>query len=332
MLTTKHVIRKLAFGLIGGAALAQAQAQAPAANTAPKPFQAGAPLSATNEKGVPQTISKNVKVYGSFHFSESCTFDPDKNLIVAMNAANPRDPGSPPALTPNDGFVSLINPDGSVHTAKWIGATRDGLTLVHPLGSAIQGGTLYAADGNVIRTFDLKTGTPKQAFEVKEAENLNGIGVASDGTMYASNTGNAQQPENKPRIYKVTASGQSSVFVDGPPLNLPNGVAIDRDGNVVVVNIGSNDVQTFDGNGKLVKTEHAAEAGNDGLVVLRDGTKYVSSVRFGSVSRIRPGKEAEVIATGIPSAASMCYDSKQNQLVIPLNANNALAFIPLGRR
>jgi hypothetical protein len=28
----------------------------------------------------------------------------------------------------------------------------------------------------------------------------------------------------------------------------------------------------------------------------------------------------------------MCYDSKQNQLVIPMNPNNALAFIKLGRR
>ena len=28
----------------------------------------------------------------------------------------------------------------------------------------------------------------------------------------------------------------------------------------------------------------------------------------------------------------MCYDSKQNQLVIPLNPNNALAFIPLRPR
>ena len=44
-------------------------------------------------------------------------------------------------------------------------------------------------------------------------------------------------------------------------------------------------------------------------------------------------EKAEVIAEGIPSAASMCYDSKQNQLVIPMNPNNALAFIPLnGRR
>jgi hypothetical protein len=325
----------LAFSIAASLTAGSALAQQPAQPAAPQPYRVGTPLSQANEAGQMKTMSSNVKVYGSFHFAESCTFDPDRNVIVAMNAGNPRDAaaaGSPPALTPNDGFVSLINPDGSVHTSKWIGVTRDGLTLVHPLGSAIQGGTLYVNDGNFIRTFDLKAGTPKQAFEVKEALNLNGIGVAPDGTMYASNTGSATVPENKQRIYKVTPAGVSSVFVDGAPLNLPNGVAVDPQGNVVVVNIGSNDVLTFDTTGKLVKTEHAKEAGNDGLVVLPDGTKYVSSVRFGSVSKIAPGKEAEVIAEGIPSAASMCYDSKQNQLVIPLNPNNALAFIPLGRR
>src|SRR6185503_4962501 len=317
MLTKTILASALAALFTAGAAFAQAPAQQPAQ---PQPYRVGTPLSQTNEAGQLKTMSSNVKVYGSFNFAESCTYDPDRNLIVAMNRANPRDQGTPPVLTPNDGFVSLINPDGSVHTSKWIGVTRDGLTLVDPLGSAIQGGTLYVNDGYFIRTFDLKTGTPKQSFEVKEAVNLNGIGVAPDGTMYASNTGN------------VTPAGVSSVFVDGAPLNLPNGVAVDPQGNVVVVNIGSNDVQTFDKAGKLVKTEHAKEAGNDGLVVLPDGTKYVSSVRFGSVSKIAPGKEAEVIAEGIPSAASMCYDSKQNQLVIPMNPNNALAFIPLGRR
>jgi len=34
-----------------------------------------------------------------------------------------------------------------------------------------------------------------------------------------------------------------------------------------------------------VLTERAAEGGNDGVVIMADGTKYVSSVRFGSVSR-----------------------------------------------
>jgi len=47
------------------------------------------------------------------------------------------------------------------------------------------------------------------------------------------------------------------------------------------------------------------------------------------VSRIRPGKKAELIAQNIPNPASMCYDSGKNQLVIPMNANNAMAFIPL---
>jgi hypothetical protein len=60
-----------------------------------------------------------------------------------------------------------------------------------------------------------------------------------------------------------------------------------------------------------------------------DGTKYVSSVQNGGVSRIRPGQPAELIAQNIPSAASMCYDAGANQLVIPMNANNGLAFIRL---
>jgi sugar lactone lactonase YvrE len=304
--------------LLSGAALAQ-QPAAPAQPAAPKPFAAGTPLGTTNEAGTVMTMSRNVKVFGSFKFAESCTFDAARNLIVAMNAGNPQ------MLEPNDGYVSLLNPDGSVHTSKWIGVTRDGLTLNHPLGSAIANGTLYAADMNIVRTFDLATGTPKASFEVAEATNLNGIAVASDGTIYASNTGNPQ------RIYKVTASGTSSVFIDGQPLLQPNGVAIDREGNIVVVNIGNNAVLTFDKAATLLKTERAAEAGNDGIVILRDGTTYVSSVRFGSVSRIRPGREAEIIATGIPSAASMCYDSKQNQLVIPMNNHNAMAFIALGR-
>lgn len=97
----------------------------------------------------------------------------------------------------------------------------------------------------------------------------------------------------------------------------------------MVVNIASNAVQTFNPAGELILTENSVEAGNDGIVITEDGTKYTSSVRFGSVSRIRPGQPAEVIASGIPSAASMCYDSVQKQLVIPMNPNDALAFIKL---
>lgn len=278
-------------------------------------FMAGEPLNATNSSGEKMPMSANVKVFGSFNFSESCTFDPGKNLILAMNAGN-RDAGADA-----DGYVSLINPDGSVHTAKWIGATRDGLDLRDPLGSAVANGKLYTVDSGYLRVFDLASGRALDSIEVPGATILNGIGVADDGTAYISNS---RDPEV---IYKVTPDGESSVFAEGSPLAVPNGVAIDIDGNIVVVNINTDAVITYSPDGEVVRVEHAAEAGNDGLVVTEDGTKYVSSVRFGSVSRIRRGQDAEVIATGIPSAASMCYDSVQKQLVIPLNPNNALAFI-----
>jgi hypothetical protein len=62
---------------------------------------------------------------------------------------------------------------------------------------------------------------------------------------------------------------------------------------------------------------------------MADGTKYVSSVVNGGVSRIRAGRPADLIARNIPSAASMCYDAGANQLVVPLGMNSALAVVPL---
>jgi sugar lactone lactonase YvrE len=130
-------------------------------------------------------------------------------------------------------------------------------------------------------------------------------------------------------VWKITPDGNASIFVQGMPLRQPNGVAFDNQGNIVVVNIGSEDVITFNKEGKAILTEKAAQSGNDGIVVMKDGTKYVSSVVNGGVSRMRPNRPAELIARNIPNPASMCYDSGANQLVIPMNANNALAFIRL---
>jgi len=284
---------------------------------APKEFKAGDPLGAVNEAGEFVPMSKNVRVYGSFRFAESVTHDPVKNLIVVMNA------GVTEAQEKNDGYVSLLHPDGTVHTTKWIGATRDGLSLNHPLGSAILGRTLYTADIDTVRTFDLDSGKPGKAHPVPGSTFLNGIAVAKDGTIYVSNT------REKSQLYKITPEGEAGLLVDGEPLVAPNGVAIDTEGNVVVVNVGDKNVLTFSPEGKLLKTEESAESGSDGIVILDDGTKYVSSVRYGSVSRIRPGGKAEIIASGIPSAASMGYDSTQRQLIIPMNPHNAVAFLKL---
>ncbi|MET3926319.1 SMP-30/gluconolactonase/LRE family protein [Devosia sp. 2618] len=307
------------------------------AQEAPKPaepFVAGKPLGVTGrEDGVYTPMSDNVKVYGAVVSAESCSYDAERGLILSINR------GVGQMFQENDGFVSLINHDGSVHTAKWIGVNRNGLVLNEPFGSHIRDGVLYVADRDggtadgapsvaVIRKFDLATGAPAGEISVPESTWFNDIEVAADGTIYATQTGGGRD-ELPMRLFKITPDGEASILIDGAPLLSPNGVAIDNDGNIVVLNMGDTSILTLSPEGELLKTEHAAQAGSDGIAIMEDGTKYVSSVMLGGVSKIPPGGEAELIATGIPSAASLCYDSGADQLVIPLNANNGLAFVPL---
>ena len=247
-------------------------------------------------------MSANVKVYGAIYSAESCSYDPVRNLIVVPN----RGVGQP--VQANDWWVSLINHDGSVHTARWIGVQNPGnernnmnppLVLNQPLGSDIVNGVLYVADQDggtpdpknpgqnvpsvsVVRMFNMQTGAPAGQVRVDGSTGFNDIEVAEDGTIYGTQTGGTGQ------VWKITPDRKASILIEGAPLSQPNGIALDPKGNVVVINIGTNHVLTFSPDGKLLTTETAVQPGNDGLVIMPDGTKYVSSVRNGGVSRIRP--------------------------------------------
>jgi hypothetical protein len=330
----------LMIGVAAGALIAQQAAVS-------QPFfvgnRLGLPVNPAPD-GAFEPISSNVKVYGSIYSAESCSYDAERGLIVVPNR------GVPQNVQTNNAWVSFLNHDGSVHTARWIGvqnpADRSNLTpplvLNEPYGSDIANGILYVADRDggttptepsvaVIRRFNMKTGAPAGETRVERSAWLNDIEVADDGTIYATQTGDGgEKPDAATwQVWKIAADGTASIFVQGAPLRRPNGVAFDAQGNIVVVNVGNDEVLTFSRTGELVKTERAAQSGNDGLVIMPDGTKYVSSVLNGGVSRIRAGKPAELIARNIPSAASMCYDAGANQLVIPMNPNNGLAFVRL---
>ena len=114
--------------LMGSAGVAVGQ-QAPAE---PTPYVVGNPLGLPITPGVEDptafnAISSNVKVFGAIYSTESCTYDAERDLIVAPAR------GVGQAFRANDAFVALINHDGSVNTARWIGvqnpgAQRDNLT------------------------------------------------------------------------------------------------------------------------------------------------------------------------------------------------------------
>jgi hypothetical protein len=334
--------------VLGAAALLVATivaAQQPAAPAGPQPYTVGNRLGmpiAPAPDGTFTPMSNNVKVYGAIYSAESCSYDPGRGVIVVPNR------GVGQNVQTNNAWISFINHDGSVHTARWVGIQNPGeqrsnmttpLILNEPLGSDIANGVLYLADRDggtgpndpvisVVRKFNMQTGAPAGEVRVEKSNGFNDLEVADDGTIYATQTGAGTDPSTW-QVWKITPAGVASIFVQGAPLRQPNGIAFDPQGNIVVINIGNNEVLTFAPDGKLTKTENAVQPGNDGLVIMKDGTKYVSSVQQGGVSRIRPGRKAELIAQNIPNPASMCYDAGANQLVIPMNANNGLAFIPL---
>ena len=336
----------LSAGLALGTAIAQ-QGPPPAA-AGPVPYFVGNPLGMPinpDPKVKFEPMSSNVKVYGSVYSAESCSYDPIRKVIVVPNR------GVGQNVRVNDAWITFLNHDGSVHTSRWVGVQNSGgqrdnmtppLVLNEPAGSDIANDVVYFADRDggtgpndpavaVVRSFDMKTGLPKQSIRVDKSTGFNDIEVADDGTIYATQTGaGGQNPDATTwQIWKITPQGAASIFAQGAPMRQPNGIAFDAQGNIVVVNIGTEDVITYSKEGKPIKTEKAAQSGNDGLVIMKDGTKYVSSVVNGGVSRIRPGRTAELIAQNIPNPASMCYDPDANQLVIPMNANNALSFIKL---
>jgi hypothetical protein len=241
----------------------------------------------------------------------------------------------------NDGWVSLINHDGSVNTLRWLATNEDtGAFVNDPFGSDLEAGILYLADRRggtgdddplvaVVTMWDVATGEWLGMHSVPESTGFNGIEVAADGTIYASVTGSNDAPDTW-QIWKITPDGVASIFVQGDPLSRLNGVAIDNDGNIVVVNINGSDVLTVSPDGELLMTENTVDGGEDGIVIMEDGTKYVISVRYGSSSMIPPGGPAELIAVGMPGGASMCYDPDAHQLVVPMNNANALVLVPLG--
>src|SRR6185369_6740034 len=219
--------------------------------------------------------------------------------VGVLVAQAPQAPAGPQPYSVGNRLGMPINPahDGSVHTARWVGIQNPGdqrstmkpaLVLNEPLGSDIANGVLYLADRDggtspndpavsVIRSFDMQTGMPRPDIKVEKSTGFNDIEVADDGTIYATQTGaGGQNPDPSSwQVWKITKDGNGSIFVQGAPLRQPNGIAFDPQGNIVVVNIGTSDVLTFSPDGKLPRTENAVQSGNDGLVIMRDGTKYV---------------------------------------------------------
>src|SRR6266571_1131008 len=98
-----------------------------------------------------------VAVVEGFLTPESVLHDPVQDIYFVSNI------NGGPTAKDNNGFISRVRPDGAVENLKFIEGGHGGATLNAPKGLALRGDTLWVADIDMVRSFDAKTGAPRDS-------------------------------------------------------------------------------------------------------------------------------------------------------------------------
>jgi sugar lactone lactonase YvrE len=255
-----------------------------------------------------------VAKYTGFAQPESVLYDADNDRYLVSNI------NGKPGDKDNNGFISVLSPDGSVTTLKWIEGGKDKVKLNAPKGLAIADGVLYAADIDVVRKFDLKTGAPKGNIAFPGATFLNDLASGPDGKVYVSDSGikltdKGPEPTKTDAVY-VISKGAPKALAKGTDLGNPNGLVM-TDKGLVVVTFGSGEVYRLDDKGKKQDVSKPPQGALDGVVALGDSL-LVSSWQAAAVYKgTLGGSNWEVVLGDQKSPADIGYDTKRGRLLVP---------------
>ena len=144
-----------------------------------------------------------------------------------------------PTLKDGDGFISKLDINGKIKELHFI----DGLDA--PKGMGIVGNTLFVADINTLRGFDLQT--KKEVFNVV----FEGVNFLNDITVKDSNTLFIGASDTS-AIYEVNIASKS--YKKLMDFTVTNGLFYE-DGILYAAQLGSSTQNMFDGKGKLYKID-----------------------------------------------------------------------------
>lgn len=233
-----------------------------------------------------------------------------------------------PTLKDGDGFISKLDINGKINELHFI----DGLDA--PKGMGIVGNTLFVADINILRGFDLST--KKEVFNIVfEGVNfLNDITVKDLNTLFigASDTST---------IYEVNISNKS--YKKLMDFTVVNGLFYE-DGILYAAELGSSTQNMFDGKGKLYKIDlkdnnKLTQLGTfEGVLdgVTKVGNRvYVSD--WGNIEKsgiirvydLKTKKESVLETELFMGAADFWIDEKSKKIFIPQMIGNKLTIFDL---
>lgn len=253
--------------------------------------------------------------YTGFAAPESVLWDEENDRYLVSNV------NGKAVDTDNNGFISVLSPDGNVVDLKWIQGGKGKVKLDAPKGMAISKGVLYVADIATLRMFDLKSGAPKGEVKVPGATFLNDVAAAPDGKVFVSDSGlkvGAQgfEPTGTDAVHELVR-GKLRTVAKGADLGRPNGIAVVGNDSLIVVTFGTNEVYRLDEKGTKSDVTRLPKGSLDGVVALDDGTLLISSWDGSAVYRGKLGGTFDVLLADQKSPADIGYDKKRARVLVP---------------
>ncbi|WP_163707516.1 NHL repeat-containing protein [Mangrovibacterium lignilyticum] len=172
---------------------------------------------------------------------ESVLYQPENNILYVANI------NGNPTEKDGNGFISLLNTDGSIKQMKWV----TGLNA--PKGMAIFDGKLYVSDIDELVEIDIAKAEISHRYPAPNAVFLNDVAACMNGMIFVS--------DNHTGRIHVLKDGKFSVWLEGDDFLQTNGLYTEN-GKLYA---GSEVIKEIDIKTKNVKFIQEGCQGIDGL-------------------------------------------------------------------
>lgn len=226
----------------------------------------------------------------------------------------------------DNGYIVRLTADGAMmDSLPFINGADADIVLHAPKGMALVGDTLWVADIDALRAFNVVSGTAVTTLELgaQYATFLNDVAAAADGSLLITDSGFAIDADGR-----ITYPGQSRVFqlvgrnartvLGLPERSGANGIAFDpaRGQWLIVGDAPSLFGWTPGADSAEVLAPLPGE--KDGLVLLADGRALFSNWTDSSLQVLAADGSVSRVRGGLPEAADLGYDSVRGLVAVPL--------------
>jgi hypothetical protein len=270
------------------------------------------PAEASN---VQLTVEK-VLVIENLDLPECLTVDPVSGKIYVSNVVTPNEAYW---IDDNNGFISLLGPDGKMEEQRWLESSSE-MAINDPKGMAILDDKLYFNDNDKLKRCSLNLPGKVDIISLPGAKKLNDL--ATDGeSIWVTDTETG-------KVFCVGSDGTSRV-IQGPASI--NGITC-HNGNVFAVSWDLHEVYELDPTGKEAPVPFglAAHFTNlDAIERLDNGTFIVSDYTGNKICSIAKDRKTVSTLIELQSPADFGLDRKNNLLYVPEMLENRATILKL---